>query len=520
MNNINTGTLYSGNPKIGYISPKFDLPKNLSLKESVQLITRKLINEFCKNNNLIVPDFVLNVLDLYQDYVHTKGEIESRGIIQLYTVYFVLHLVSAYWSAIVAIEYDIRVNKGNIINAIAEPKAALNMTTPFTSGMRDDIIEKSMEAYKLLKPILTPGKNKNITIGIKYFLFKHPVGINWKYYDTILYQCLILLTIIYNMVYTIKSVANFNKRIQKNIQVYVHDKDKKRPDVMKIKVFPQLFLLHAFMIQHGSRQPYTKSVDMEKAVKKEDAKYKNNVEIVNSSKNEENQKLYNTVENSLHGINRTDETDKDVKTMGIYSILNILFQLMYYHPFPYDPSQLESKTKKALKNHPVNAANQQRQLQVKATVPKGDSSDYFSDYDKEQFQIMGEIGNFFTMGYGQVKGSIRELSRPHCYKTMTGRKKCALNQFAEKMTLKALKKSGSKKLYNRARKDFGERNRGLTKYMRTQKNNNNNRTTRYRKHSGYRNNIAPYRTRKRRNNNNGDFKPGPMKQFEHSLFTM
>lgn len=464
---MNNTVLYAGDTSKIFISPTFEPIKDLSLNESVQLITRKLIKEFCETHNLIVPNFVLNILDLYQDYVHTKGNIESRGIIQLYTVYFTLQLISAYWSAIISIKSDLLSNLDKIIDSIISPKTIFKKNIQLTTQMRYDVIEKITEAYKSLESILVPNGNSNITVGIKYFLFNHPVNLNWKYYDTILYHSLILLTVIYNMIYTLKTVANFDKERQKTLQLYVYNK--KQNIKHEKKIFPQLFMIYGFMIQHSSRQPYVKNIDVEKKMKAENAKY--NVEKLNTNKQTNKQtneqELYDQIENNMHGINHMNSKDKDIKTMGIYSILNVIFQLMYYHPFPYDVSQLKSVSLKTLNNHPIALANQQKQQQLK-TMSKSDMSDVFNEYDREQFEVLGEIGQFFQTSASQLSGITSELGKSHSYKDFTGRTRHKLNKYATNLSLKALANVGSKDMYDEASFEFAQRDRSLRNYMSNQ----------------------------------------------------
>jgi hypothetical protein len=464
MIHINMDTLFTGNTKMGYTGPKFEPLKNLSLKDSVQLITRKLIDDFCIENNLIASEFVLNILDLYQDYVHTKGNIESRGIIQLYTVYFVLHLISAYWSAIIAVKKDLLSNFNQIIDSMVISRGNVDGI----DKKRNNITTQLEQAYNSLESILLPHGKSHTTTGIKYFLFKHPVSVNWKYYDTILYHSLMLLLVLFNMIYTLKSTSKFDKHRQKKLQLYIYDK--KQHSKINKKVFPQLFLLYAFMLQHSSRKPYNKTIDVEKSMEAEGAKFKNNANSKSKEVKEENrQKKYNQIENDIHGINHTSTKNDNTRTMGIYSILDILFQLMYHHPFPFDASQLESKTKKALDNHPVNLANQQKAQLLSGKMNKKDSDDFFSSFDKEQFEVMGEIGNYLQGLYGMGSKGLNELKQKQCYYDRYGKKKCKMFSFAEKTTLGALKMSGSKNLYRKASRNFSARNRDYSRYYRTQK---------------------------------------------------
>lgn len=464
---MNIDTLFAGNTKKGYTAPKFEPIKGLSLKESVQLMTRKLIDDFCEENNLIPSEFVLNILDLYQDYVHTKGEIESRGIIQLYTVYFVLHLISAYWSAIIGVKKDLLFNSNQIIDSMIISRGFVDDI----STKRNNITTKLTEAYSSLESILLPNGKSNITTGIKYFLFRHPVSVNWKYYDTILYHSLILLLVLFNMIYTLKSTKKFDEARQKKLQLYIYDK--KQHNKINKKVFPQLFLLHAFMLQHSSRKPYKKTINVEKSMEAEEAKYKNsNNSKSKEVKEEDKQKKYNHIENAVRGVNHSEPDEQNVRTMGIYSILDILFQLMYYHPFPFDASQLVSKTKKEQKNHPVNMANQQRAEFLKSKMSNKGSQDYFSSFDKEQFEIMGEIGNYLELMYGMGKKGIKGMQEKQCYINREGQKRCKMYSFAEKATLKALRFSGAKGLHGKASRIFEDRNRGHSAYWKTQKRNN------------------------------------------------
>jgi hypothetical protein len=452
--------LSTGNNKIGYISPTFEPIKDLSLKESVQLITRKITIEFCKKNNLILPNFILNILDIYQDYTNTSGQIESRGIIQLYTIYFLLLTISSYWSAITNITNDLLVNKDNILRSISIPKPGLRNNNENTINI-NKIKEKLKNSINSLKSILTPNKESNITIGIKYFLFKHPININWKFYDTILYHSIILLIIIYNLIYIIKTVNRFNKKQQEKIQLYVYHKKNIRQEVDK-KVFQQLFLLFGFMVQHGSRTPFTKDYNMEEVYKKEKEK---ETKTNNKLKTKNNQQLFNSVEDKLQGIN-TSKNTTEFKSMGVYTILTTIFKLMYYHPFPFDASLLEKKLSKDLQQHPVSIANQNRNSQVNK-IPKAKQVESMFEQDKEYLDVLGDLSKFFG---DTTHMAIQGLEMAHsndCHIDEHGKKKCNMNKLGQMGMKRAFKHSGPSKLRATMSNQFALRNEELRKYSNT-----------------------------------------------------
>jgi hypothetical protein len=456
--------LSGSNNRVGYISPKFEPIKDLSLRESIQLITRKITIEFCKKYNLILPNFILNILDIYQDYTNTNGQIETRGIIQLYTIYFLLMTISSYWSALTDITSDLLANKDNILKSISVPKPGLKNNSEGRINI-SEIKNKLASSINSLKSILTPYKESNTTIGIKYFLFKHPININWKFYDTILYHCIILLTIIYNLVYIIKTVNRFDKKQQEKIQLYVYNKKNIRQEVDK-KVFQQLFLLFGFMVQHGSRIPFTKEYNIQDVylTEKDKEKDKDNKTIHNhKSKAENNQQLFNHIENKLQGVNSI-KTSTDFKSMGVYTILTTIFKLMYYHPFPFDPLLLEKKLSKNLEQHPVNIANQTRASQL-YKIPKSKKFKWMSKEDTEYLSVLGEISDFFGDTLHIASEGLEMMGREKCYIDEKGKKRCNMNELGQIAMMKALKSSSSSSSLEHTMIDeFNRRNRETERY--------------------------------------------------------
>ena len=132
-------------------SDKYTEPPKKPISEVTKIINNRLIN-FCQNHNLILPNFIRNLLDIYQDYPNTKGQVESRGIIQLYTVYFILHLISAYWYSIKNLKNSLvsgRKHNTNIITHLLGKKGVnTGKYESMTREMRKEITKEIDETYK------------------------------------------------------------------------------------------------------------------------------------------------------------------------------------------------------------------------------------------------------------------------------------------------------------------------------------------------------------------------------------
>lgn len=420
--------LLSGDSKKIYTGPILQESKQHKISDSHDTISYAITNEFCTRHNLLVPSFVENILDIYSDFTTLKSNVESRGIMQLYTVYFLLHLISSYWTGIMGVKDNLLNNRNKITNYIMERKQAMlgQNFNPVTGAMKNSLQNDIKNAYQFIESILSPKmKNSNITIGIKYFLFQHPVNINWKYYDKIVYNCLILLVINYNLIYTVKTIKNFDEKSQKEIQKYVYDQGNKS-NIINNKVFPQLFLLFSFMAQHSSRKPYKKDLDVESKMKNEKTKY-NSISQNNVSNNvsgEQKQKLYNQIENEIQGTENNDDNSPETKTqtIGVYLILDIIFQLMYYHPFPYDASMLSNKSK----SHPVDSANQQRKQELEDGGVK-----FTGDLDNEALEISADVMKFVSETTDTLIDTYHALGNQNNCRMIRGRKRCKLNPVAE-----------------------------------------------------------------------------------------
>lgn len=353
-------------------------PKPIAKKtpsESVHIINKKLLKDFCQKYNLIVPNFAKNILEIYQDFTNTKGKVESRGIIQLYTVYFVLHIISAYWYSIKNIKMYLVKDKNNIITHILGNKnkgVKNNEFKSITSQMIKDFKTDINKVYEYMETLLTPhNPSSNITISIKDFLFKQPVNVNWKTFDTMLYNSLMLLIILYNLAYIIKL-----KKTDKSIKEFLFNVENNQTNE---KVIHQLLLIFYFMIQHSSRAPYSGDINVKKSISQE-FKQKNTHNNINKQ-----EELYNTIQNSLHGINHNN-SDKEIRTAGMFTILQLIFKLMHYHPFPFDAKLLHKKGK--LDNNDEYITIRRK----KGEDPTTGEFKLTGEHDNEALEIAGEIG--------------------------------------------------------------------------------------------------------------------------------
>jgi hypothetical protein len=475
MSNIGyySDKIFNNGSDIGFISPRFQTVNDPSLKQSIQIITKQLIDDYAISNRLIIPGFVYNIIDIYQDNVNTDDTIESRGIIQLYTIYFILQLISAYWTGVQHIRYDLINNNHNILDLIvAHHKPEISSSQNINTVNSNSIKNKINDAYNVFDILLNPQKKKDIKIpiGIKYFLFKRPVNIDWRYYDTILYYSLILIITIYNYIYFLKTLPQLDKHNEKKVKKYLYHNSSKHPK-LNTKAVGQLFMLFGFIKQHSSLAPYTNDISMEKTIKTQKSKNESNQNKLDNQK-EINDELINNVENTLSGLkpnNINNETFRKKHTIGSYSILTIIFKLMYYHPFPYDSKQLKQYQK-----HPIVTANNTREQQLKHKMGQENYNNLMTNSDKEAVEIMGEITGFFTGAATQVENlnKFARFQRKSSYTDKNGRKQTALNPMIKQMMSSSIKRSTSPNIYSHAQKIMNQQNNKLIKHHFFGNNNN------------------------------------------------
>lgn len=332
----------------GMLVPKFPELEPKTFQHNIQHISEVLITDFAEKNNLIVPGFVYNILSIYRNYTRTENLVEVRGIIQLYTVYFVLSFISAYWTPIMKATEDFITHK-IFENLRIHPKP--NIVIP--DNVEDNSTVDNMRhiynlGIKLLKEILDP-LNKFSDIGIpasiKDFLFKHPVNVDWKLYDVTLFYSLIVIIVIYNYVYFLKTLSQTkNKPFVNKLQKKLNSRKRNSTEV-NIKYVGQLFMFYGFMRQHMSTEPYGKEFNINNTLKKQ--KKTNNNRKKSMFNNQNN---INTISNNLSGLNRPNNTNTNTtpkQTMGSQLLLEKIIKLMHLQPFPYDPKLLR-KFKKGM----------------------------------------------------------------------------------------------------------------------------------------------------------------------------
>lgn len=467
-----TNKIFTNGTEVGYLSPKFNIEEPIGLKQSIQLITQKLINNFSDKANLETPGFINNIIEIYQDTINTHSLLESRGIIQLYTIYYLLHLISAYWTGIQDIRQDLTTNKNGILNImISHQKILKNKKNTIDTKDVNSLMTTIKDAYNVMDIVLNPHKSKDIKIptGIKYFLFRRPVNIDWKYYDTILYYGLLLITTIFNYVYLLKTTPKLDKKNETKLKKYIYNKTNKHPK-LDIKPISQLFLLYAYINQHSSRQPYAGKISMKNSINK--LNNTNNTNIKNNSKETIDEELINEVNNSLNGI--SSQTNYGSQTIGSYSILNAIFQLMYYHPFPYDAKLLKKFQKNpavvANGNHPINVVNQTHQNNLKKEMGNKKHTSIMTADDEENLEILQDIGDTF-FGVAKTANKFKHISKPpKCKIDKHGKKKCGLNPNI-KTTLSLL--SGRKSRFSDQAEDAFSMHEGKLRPYGTKRNHSN-----------------------------------------------
>lgn len=392
------------------------------LSKTLQKIVKNLVDKFAAKNHLIVPGFIHNIITIYQNNLLEHQLAESRGVIQLYTVYYLLHLVSAYWTGIeYATNHLVNNNAGIIDKLIRHPKFSRpkNPVLETESANINSIQETMKKTSEFLKMILFK-KNTNqskIPIAIKYFLFQHPVNVDWRFYDTIIYYTLVLLIAVYNYVYLMKTINRLKAQDQKELQKLFHS-DYTTHEKFNKKPIEQLYMLFAYIRQHASLNPYTADISVNNTYKKMGHTQES---FVGGGQDETNN-FHDQINNEVAGY-KPEENDynneaRTKHTVGSYSILTTIFKLMYYHPFPYNPKMLKKHTK----NHPIVSANNRQMRYKKQTLGQDGYQRLLSAGDREMLTISGEIKGTFTQAYSYTSGFIGSLT-PETYIDSTGRKR-------------------------------------------------------------------------------------------------